>query len=78
LLSTTGHRIIFTAGDDGHVSRKDIPAGDYKAWAFDNIDTVPYSDEQWMAQNAGTGERTTVASTAAANITLKRIAAPPE
>ena len=59
-------------------SRKNVPAGEYKAWAFDNINLVPYADDQWMTQNAGPGERVTIASSGTVSVTLKRIAAPPE
>ena len=62
LLSTTGRRVMLNAGDDGHATRKNVPAGEYKAWAFDNINTVPYADDQWMTQNAGPGERVIIAS----------------
>ena len=78
LLSTTGRRVTLNAGDDGHATRKNIPAGEYKAWAFDNINTVPYADDQWMTQNAGVGERIIIGAAAPATVTLKRIAAPSE
>ena len=35
--------------------------------------TVPYAEDDWMAQNAGSGEKVTVTSGGAANVTLKRI-----
>ncbi len=78
LLSKTGQRRIMTSGDDGHATSKNIPTGEYKAWAFDNINTVPYADDEWMSRNAGPGEPVPIASAGSANITLKLKAVPPE
>jgi hypothetical protein len=78
LVSTSGLRRILTSGDEGHATQKTLPTGDYRAWAFDNIATVPYAEEEWMNQNAGSGEKVTIASGGSATVTIKRLAAPPE
>ena len=78
LIGSTGRRIVLTSGDDGHASDKYVPTGEYRAWAFDTLATVPYAEDEWMRQNAGPGESLRVASGGGANVTLKRIPAPPD
>ena len=78
LIPRAGAPIIIDAGDDGKASRKNIPSGEYKAWAFDDIAKVPYAEEEWMAQNAGPSQKVTVTTAGTANVTLKRAAAPSE
>lgn len=78
LLSASGQHRILSSGDDGHGSAKNVPAGDYLAWAFDNINSVPYEEEEWLAQNTGTAEKVTVTAAGSASVTLRRMAAPAE
>jgi hypothetical protein len=78
LVSQSGQQRFLNSGDDGHATNPTMPTGEYRAWAFDNLNTVPYAEEDWMAQNAGSGEKVSVTSMGSANITLTRIAAPSE
>lgn len=78
LLSKSGQRRFLTSGDDGHATQKILPTGDYLAWAFDNIQTVPYAEEEWMNQNAGPGEKVSVTSGGNVTLTLKCQPAPKE
>ena len=78
LMSTSGQRRFLISGDDGHAIQKNLPTGDYRAWAFDNSMTVPYAEEDWMNQNAGPGEKVTITSGGAATLTVKRQLAPKE
>ena len=78
LISQSGQQRFLNSGDDGHATNTTMPVGDYRAWAFDNLNTVPYGEEDWMSQNAGAGEKVTVTSAGSTSVTLKRIAAPAE
>jgi hypothetical protein len=78
LLSTSGQRRMLSSGDDGHAIQKNVPTGEYRAWAFDNLATVPYAEEDWMNQNAGPGEKVTITSGGATTLTVKRQPAPKE
>lgn len=78
LMPRAGTPIVVDAGDDGKAAMKNIPPGEYKAWAFDNPATVPYTEDEWMTQNAGLPQKVTVTTAGTANVTLKRIAAPSE
>jgi hypothetical protein len=78
LLSTSGLRRVVSSGDDGHATQKNLPTGEYRAWAFDNIATVPYAEEDWMNQNAGPGEKASVTSGGNVTLTVKRQPAPKE
>lgn len=78
LLAANGQRRIVGGGDDGHASARNIPTGDYRAWAFDNVNAVPYAEEDWLAQNSSTAERFTVTSAGGSTVTLKKQIAPPE
>jgi hypothetical protein len=71
LISANGQEHTLVSGDDGHAKNENIPPGEYRAWAFDNIDSVPYAEPDWMARNAGAGEKVTVATGGTANIALK-------
>jgi len=77
LVAASGMRRFLNSGDDGHAVQKTFPVGEYKAWAFDDLN-VPYAEDEWMTQNAGPGEKVIVTSGGAANVTLKRIAVPAE
>ncbi len=76
LLTRSGQRRILNSGDDGHVSAKNVPTGEYRAWAFDNINAVPYAEEDWMTRNAGAAEVVNVTSGGSAAVTLKMNIAP--
>jgi hypothetical protein len=78
LLSTSGLRRIMSSGDDGHATQKNLPTGDYRVWAFDNLSTVPYAEEDWMNQNAGPGEKASVTSGGNVTLTVKCQPAPAE
>jgi hypothetical protein len=78
LLSTSGLRRILSSGDDGHAIQKNLPVGEYRAWAFENLATVPYAEEDWMNQNAGPGEKVSITSGGAATLTVKQLPAPKE
>ena len=78
LVSQSGRQMFMIAGDDGHATNPSMPAGEYRAWAFDNLNTVPYAEDDWMSHNAGPGEKVTVMAAGNASVTLKRIAAPAE
>jgi len=78
LTPVSGLPRILTGGADGHAKQKSLPTGEYRAWAFDTVATVPYAEEEWMARNAGPGERVTVTSGGSATVTVKRLAAPAE
>jgi hypothetical protein len=78
LLSAYGLRRTLSSGDDGHAVQKNIPTGEYLAWAFDNLAAVPYAEGEWMNQNAGSGEKVSVTSAGNATLTLKRMTAPKE
>lgn len=78
LKPSSGQSIVVPAGDDGKATRDGLPAGQYRAWAFDDIRNVPYNEDEWMAQHAGPSQSVTISASGAANITLKRIAAPAE
>jgi len=66
LISANGQEHTLVSGDDGHAKGGNIPPGDYRAWAFEDIDSVPYAEPDWMARNAGAGEKVTVTSGGAA------------
>ena len=74
LIPANGQARMLFSGDDGHAMGGDIAPGEYRAWAFDDIDSVPYLETDWMARNAGAGEKVTVTSEGTANITLKKTA----
>lgn len=78
LVSQSGQQTFLNSGDDGHATNATMPTGEYRAWAFDNLSTVPYGEEDWMSQNAGSGEKVTVTSAGSTSVTLKRIMAPAE
>ncbi len=78
LLSTSGMRRTLSSGDDGHATQKNLPTGEYRAWAFDNLTTVPYAEEDWMNQNAGPGEKVSITSGGNVTLTVKRQPAPKE
>jgi hypothetical protein len=77
LKPATGRPLTGRAGDDGVATIPSVPSGEYSAWAFDNISQVPWNEDDWMAQHAGSPVHVTVSKTAAAApVTLKRITAP--
>jgi hypothetical protein len=76
LQAATGMRRFLNSGDDGHATQKNLPVGEYRAWAFDNLQAVPYAEDAWMNQNAGSGERVTVTSGGSATISLRMVVSP--
>lgn len=78
LISATGQTTNIRSGDDGHVGRKNLPSGEYKAWAFDDITNVPWAEEEWMTRNAGRATKVTITTGGSASLTLKRVVIPPE
>lgn len=78
LIPGNGRERILVSGDDGHAREENIPPGEYRAWAFDDIDSVAYSEPDWMARNAGAGEKVTVTTAGTANVALKTTTVPTE
>jgi hypothetical protein len=77
LKSASGRPLTGRAGDDGVATIESVPSGEYSAWAFDNISQVPWNEDDWMAQHAGSPVHVTISKTAgAAPVTLKRTTAP--
>jgi hypothetical protein len=77
LKPSSGRPLTGHAGDDGVVTIQSVPSGEYSAWAFDDIQQVPWNENDWLAQHAGAPVHVTISKTAnAAPVTLKRIAAP--
>jgi len=72
LVPANGQARILVSGNDGHAKDENIPPGEYRAWAFGDIDSVPYAEPDWMARNAGPGEKVTVTVGGTANIALKK------
>lgn len=69
---------IFAQAQKGSVEKRGIPPGQYRVWAFDDLTNVPWADEEWMAQNAGPGEKVTVVSGEIVNTTVTAVQAPTE
>jgi hypothetical protein len=59
-------------GPDGHAIKHGVPPGEYRVWAFEDIENVPWAEEAWMSQNAGAGEKVSVTLGSVANVTAKR------
>jgi len=78
VMKTAGGSAIFAQALKGYVEKQGVPPGAYKVWAFDDITNVPWADDEWMAQNAGPGEKVTVTLGETANVTVKITAAPAE
>ena len=77
LKPASGRPLTGRAGDDGVATIQSVPSGEYSAWAFDNISQVPWNENDWMTQHAGSPVHVTISKTAAAApVTLKRITAP--
>jgi len=77
LKPASGRSLTGRAGDDGVATIQGVPSGEYSAWAFDNISQVPWNEDDWMAQHAGSPVHVTISRTAAAApVTLKRMTAP--
>ena len=76
LNSGTNRPIIVRTKPDGHAAKHGIPAGDYKAWAFDDLSNVPWAEDGWMAQNAGPGQKLTAVPGSITNTTVTRTVVP--
>jgi hypothetical protein len=76
VMKTAAGSTIFALAQKGYVEKHGVPPGEYKIWAFDDITTVPWADDEWMAQNAGTGGKVTVVQGEIANATVTMTAAP--
>ena len=68
--------IVGRSMDDGTVKMQNVPAGSYKAWAFDDGRNVEYADDEWMRRNAGSGTDVTITGGATAQISLVRRVVP--
>ncbi len=64
--------ILGRSMEDGAVKIQNVPAGTYKAWAFDDGRNVEYADEEWMRRNAGSGSDVTITGGSAAQVSLVR------
>jgi hypothetical protein len=69
--------IVRQSSDEGKVTIRSIPPGDYRAYAFDEGRDVEYADPDWMQQNAGSGAAVTIAPRSTAQLSLTSRAAPP-
>jgi hypothetical protein len=78
VMKTAGGSAIFAQAQKGYVEKQGVPPGAYRVWAFDDLANVAWADDEWMAQNAGPGEKVTVTSGETANVTVKITAAPTE
>ena len=77
LKPAAGRPLTGRAGEDGIATIQNVPSGEYSAWAFDNISQVPWNEDDWMTQHAGSPVHVTISKSAgAAPVTLKRITAP--
>ncbi len=76
LLGDNDQRIMVPADDHGAATRKNVPVGNYTAWAFEDVNSTPYAEDDWMRQNAGPGEKIAVTSAGSVSVALKRISAP--
>jgi hypothetical protein len=76
VMKTAAGGTVFAQTQKGYVEKQGVPPGEYKVWAFDDLSTVPWADDEWMAQNAGPGEKVTVVSGEIANAAVTVTAAP--
>ncbi len=75
LISSSGQERTLVSGDDGYAKDESVPPGEYRAWAFGDIDTVPYAEPDWMARGTqGLGRRSNVTTGSNANVVLKKTA----
>ncbi len=64
--------IVGRSMEDGAVKIQNVPAGSYKAWAFDDGRNVEYADDEWMRRNAGSGADVTITGGSTVQISLVR------
>jgi len=76
LIAGESQPTMIQTSPDGHATKHGVPAGEYKAWAFDDISNVPWAEDDWMTQNAGPAQKVTVTLGNTASVTLTRIVAP--
>lgn len=62
--------LITRTDESGNFKMENIPPGEYKAWAFDDLRNVEYADAEWMLRNAGDGTSLTIVHAGSAHISL--------
>jgi hypothetical protein len=67
-----GQIIMMRVGDTGHAVRKGLPVGDYTVWAFDDINMVPWAEDDWMTRYAGPSEKMSIVQGNTTTLTMKR------
>jgi len=63
-------------GADGHAKIAGLAPGDYRAYAWNDVQQVEYANPDWMQQNGRAGVPVTIAAGQTAQITLKQQIAP--
>ena len=57
-------------GPDGHFRIQNIGPGDYRVYAWDNLNEVEFADQDWMKRHGGYGQSVTVAPGQTATVKL--------
>jgi hypothetical protein len=68
-------RIAMT-GPDGHVKLAGLAPGDYRIYAWDDVQQVEYADSEWMKRYGGSGVSVTVQAGQTAQVTVKQQTVP--
>jgi carboxypeptidase family protein len=61
----------FMGGADGHFRLANLPPGDYRIYAWDDITQVEYADPEWMKHHGGKGQSVTVSPGQTASLMLE-------
>jgi hypothetical protein len=67
---------IAATGPDGHVKLQGLAPGDYRIYAWDDVQQVEYADAEWMKRNGGSGVAVTVQAGQTAQVTVKEQTVP--
>jgi hypothetical protein len=78
LKPSHGQTIMMRVAESGHITRKGLPVGDYTVWAFDDVNMVPWAENDWMTRYAGPSEKISIVQGNTSNLTMKRTVAPNE
>ncbi len=76
LLPRVGHAIIIPSSPDGHAHRHGLPAGAYRAWAFEDASLIPWAEEDFQAQFDSAAQKLEVKAGETLAATLTRLATP--
>jgi len=63
---------IAASGPDGHVKLQGLAPGDYRIYAWDDIQQVEYADTDWMRRYGGGGVSASVQAGQTAQATVKQ------